>query len=389
MQDSTSQFTEIDLKNRLFRVFDKLSKHEDLAPREAEFAAKVILDGLTNNRFDVSDLLIAFFGGLTIKDPTLNELTGMAAAMEATKEFRFHFNANKPLVTAGGTGGDTIPTINVTTPAVIAAAAAGSYALKSGARAFSSKTGSSDLANCLGINVNASRDVVEKCVEKIHTTVWASEGVYPWMKPLIELGRRESVSTTMPLLYSLRLMIATALNPFSIKRQVRGVSKPFTEKVATVLRNCGYERALVVLGHGKSEDVRIDEFSCVGKSVVSELTPNGNIDTYDVSPEDIGVRTGKIEDVVSKPSHIENARVAFGVLSGSDRTVRRDLILLNAASIIYTADDAKTLKDGFELACQSVDDGKAVEELRRLVSLSGGRTENLESVERSMKSGLM
>src|SRR5208337_3948709 len=389
VQDSSDQSNEIDLRKRLFRVFDSLSKHEDLALGEAEFAAKVILDGLASSRFDISDLLIAFFGGLTIKDPTLNELTGMAAAMEATKKFRFHFNANKPLVTAGGTGGDTIPTINVTTPAVIAAAAAGSYALKSGARAFSSKTGSSDLADCLGINVNTSREVVEDCVEKIRTTVWASEGVYPWMKPLIELGRRESVATAMPLLYSLRLMIATALNPFSIKRQVRGVSKPFTEKVATVLRNCGYEKALVVLGHGRSEEVRIDEFSCAGKSVVSELKPNGSIDTYTVHPEDVGIRTGKIEDVTARSSHTENAEVALGVLSGSDRTVRRDLILLNAASIIYTADDAKTLKDGFELASQSVDEGKALEELRRLVVLSGGRKENLESIERSMKSRLM
>ena len=385
MRDSSDQSSEIDLKNRLFRVFDSLSKHEDLATAEAEFAAKVILDGLAGNRFDISDLLMTFFGGLTIKGPTLDELTGMAAAMEATKKFRFDFNANKPLVTAGGTGGDTVPTINVTTPAVIAAAAAGSYALKSGARAFSSRTGSSDLADCLGINVNASREVVESCVEKIRTTVWASGGVYPWMKPLIDLGRRESVATAMPLLYSLRLMIATALNPFSIKRQVRGVSKPFTEKVATVLRNCGYERALVVLGHGKSEDVRIDEFSCAGKSIVSELKPNGIIETYIVYPEEIGLKTAKIEDIAARHSQTENAQVALGVLSGSDRTVRRDLILLNAASIIYTADDVKTLKDAFELVCQSVDEGKALEELRRLVALSGGRTENLELIENSMK----
>lgn len=373
-------------RKRLFQVFDNLSKHEDLASGDAEFAAKIILDGLASNRSDVSDLLVAFFGGLTIKDPTLDELTGMAAAMEATKKFRFRFNTSKPLVTAGGTGGDTMPTINVTTPAVIVAAASGSYALKSGARAFSSKTGSSDLADCLGINVNAPREVVESCVEAIRTTVWASEGVYPWMKPLIELGRRESVATSMPLLYSLRLMIATALNPFSIKRQVRGVSKPFTEKVATVLRNCGYERALVVLGHGKSEEVRIDEFSCAGKSVVSELKPDGIIDTYTVYPEDMGLRTGRIEDVAARNSHMENAQVALGVLSGSDKTVRRDLILLNAASIIYTADDAKTLKDGYELARQSIDEGKALEELKRLVVLSGGRKENFESVERSMRS---
>ena len=385
LRNHSDQATGADPKNRLLRVFESLSKHQDLPATEAEFAATVILDGLADNRFDISDLLIGFFGGLTIKDPTLDELTGMAAAMEATKKFRFQFNATKPLVTAGGTGGDTLPTINVTTPAVIAAAAAGTYALKSGARAFSSRTGSSDLADCLGINVNASRKVVETCVEKLRTTVWASEGVYPWMKPLIELGHRESVATAMPLLYSLRLMIATALNPFSIKRQVRGVSKPFTEKVAAVLRNCGYERALVVLGHGKSEDVRIDEFSCAGKSVISELKPNGLIDTYAIYPEDVGLRTSNIEDNAAKHSHIENAQVALGVLSGSDRTAHRDLILLNAASIIYTAGDAKTLRDGLELASQAVDEGKAVKELKRLVVLSGGRPKKIESMERSVK----
>ena len=386
MQDSKQS---TNLKTVLFPIFDKLSRREELTTAEAELGAKTILEGLGDDWSNICELLIAFFGGLTVKDPTLDELTGMAAAMEATKKFRFHFTADKPLVTAGGTGGDTVPTINVTTPAVIAAAAAGAFALKSGARAFSSRTGSSDLADCLGINVNASREVVERCVEKLRTTVWASEGVYPWMRPLIELGHRESVSAAMPLLYSLRLMIATALNPFSIKRQVRGVSRPFTEKVATVLRNCSYERAMVVLGHGRTEDVRIDEFSCVGKSVVSELKLNGTIETYTVHPEDLGIRTGKIEEITARQSHIENAVVALGVLSGSDRSARRDLILLNAASIVYSVDEVKDLKDGYELVCQSVDEGKALEKVKRLVVLSGGRTENLEIVENSLKSGLI
>jgi anthranilate phosphoribosyltransferase len=184
-------------------------------------------------------------------------------------------------------------------------------------------------------------------------------------------------------------MIATALNPFSIKRQVRGVSKPFTERVASVLRSCDYEKALVVLGHGKSEEVRIDEFSCAGNSIVSELKPNGSIETYTVRPEDIGVRLSKIEDITAKPTHIENSQVALGVLSGSDRSAHRDLILLNAGSIMYTADDVKDLKDGFELACQAVDEGKALEELKRLVVLSGGRPDNLELVQRSMTPGQM
>jgi anthranilate phosphoribosyltransferase len=200
------------------------------------------------------------------------------------------------------------------------------------------------------------------------------------MGPLIELGHKESVSAAMPLLYSLRLMIATALNPFSIRRQVRGVSKPFTEKVATVLRNCGYERALVVLGHGKTEDVMIDEFSNLGNSVVSELKSDGSINTYTILPEDVGVKRGRIEDVLARLSHVENAAVTVGVLSGSDRSARRDLILLNAASIIYAADDVKDIRDGFEMACQTVDEGKALEELRKLIALSGGKMEKLESI---------
>ncbi|MGP8070330.1 MAG: hypothetical protein ACLP5V_10615 [Candidatus Bathyarchaeia archaeon] len=380
MQNSVGTPTEPNLKNRLREVFDKLSRREDLKPDETKFVTKTILDGLTDRSPDITELLVAFFGGLTIKEPTIDELASMAEAMEATKKFRFRFNVDKPLVTAGGTGGDTAPTINVTTPAVIAAAAAGSYALKSGARAFSSKTGSTDLADCLGINVNVPRDVVESCVEKIKVAVWASEGVYPWMSPLIELGHKGSVSAVMPLLYSLRLMIATALNPFSIRRQVRGVSKPFTEKVATVLSKCGYEKALVVLGHGKTEDVMIDEFSSVGKSVVSELKSDGSINTYTILPEDVGVKRGRIEDVLARSSHVENAAVTAGVLSGSDRSTRRDLILLNAASIIYAADDVKNIRDGFEMACQAVDEGKALEELRKLIALSGGKMEKLESI---------
>lgn len=380
MHNSVGTSTEPNLKNRLREVFDKLSRRQDLKSDETQLVTKTILDRLTDRSADITELLVAFFGGLTIKEPTIDELASMAAAMEATKKFRFRFNVDKPLVTAGGTGGDTAPTINVTTPAVIAAAAAGSYALKSGARAFSSKTGSTDLADCLGINVNAPPDVVESCVEKIRATVWASEGVYPWMGPLIELGHKESVSATMPLLYSLRLMIATALNPFSIRRQVRGVSKPFTEKVATVLRNCGYERALVVLGHGKTEDVMIDEFSNVGNSVVSELETNGSINTYTILPEDVGVKRGRIQDVLARLSHAENAAVTVGVLSGSDRTARRDLILLNAASIIYAADDVKDIRDGFEMACQTVDEGKALEELRKLIALSGGKMVKLEAI---------
>lgn len=361
-------------------IYSKLANRENLTCIETETAAIKTFEDLANNRSDTLAELVALFGGLTVKGVTVEELVGMAKAMEATKEYIFHFNAKEPLVTAGGTGGDTVPTINVTTPAVITAAAAGVYSLKSGANAFSSKTGSSDLAQALGINIHASPEVVKECVEEIRVTAWASEEVYPWMQPLIELGSKNQTAKVMPLLYSLRLTIASALNPFSLKRQVRGVSKPFTEIIAQVLARCNYERALVVLGYGENEDTKIDEVSNLGKTVISEVKPNGSIETYSVQPEDFGIKKGSIKEVVCRDSHVENAKVTCEILSGRDQSSRRELILANAAAIIYTADKTKTLKDGYELARQAIDEGKAIEKLWQLVTLSRGQAHKLESI---------
>ncbi|MCL1966079.1 MAG: hypothetical protein FWF62_02880, partial [Candidatus Bathyarchaeota archaeon] len=275
------------------KIFGKLIHRENLTQQEAQTAADKIFTVLTNNEPDSLALTTAFFGALTIKKPSIDELVGTAKAMEKTKTVDFHFKIDKPIVTAGGTGGDTLHTINITTPAIITAAAAGAYAVKSGSKSFSSKTGCIDVAEALGINTHLSPNKVEKCVEKNGTVIWSSEDIYPWMSSLIKLGQKPSTKQFLHLLYSLRLVIATALNPFSLKRQVRGVSKPFTELTTKVLGACGYERAFVVLGYGETESIRIDEFSTLGRNVVSELKTNGDIETFDVYPEDIGIKTGK------------------------------------------------------------------------------------------------
>ncbi len=368
------------VKAEINQIITKLSNREDLTTAEAQYAAKTVFTALTENKPNSLALLFSLFGGLTIKKPSVAELAGMVKAMDATKTFEFQFNSNKPIVTAGGTGGDTFPTINVTTPAVIIAAAAGACAIKSGSKSFSSKTGCIDLAEELGVNVYADPAAVQACVDKIGTAIWASEGIYPWMRPLIDLASEESASAIMPLLYSLRLMIATALNPFSLKRQVRGVSQPFTETIAQVLAKSGYEKALVVLGYGADENTRIDEFSNMGKNVVSEVRSDGSVVTYDFHPTDIGVRLGVARDIMYPGSHAANTHAITNVLCGRDRSARRDLILLNAASILYVANVVRNLRDGYELAGQAVDEGRATEKLRQLVKFSGGKIERLELI---------
>jgi anthranilate phosphoribosyltransferase len=271
-------------------IFSKLAVSENLTQQEAQVVASKIFTALSNEEQNSLALLAAFFGALTIKKPSIDELIGTAKAMEKTKTVNFHFKTNNPVVTAGGTGGDTLHTINITTPAIITAASAGAYAVKSGSKSFSSKTGCIDVAEALGVNVHLTPNIVEECVEKIGTVIWASEGIYPWMHSLIKLGSEPSTKQLLPLLYSLRLVIATALNPFSLKRQVRGVSEPFTEIITKVLGACGYERAFVVLGYGETEKIKIDEFSTLGRNVVSELKTNGDVETFDVHPEEVGIK---------------------------------------------------------------------------------------------------
>jgi len=362
-----------DNDDKVGKVFSKLAVGENLTQQEARTVASIVFTGLTEGKQDNWAFVTAFFGALTIKRPSVEELIGIAKAMEKTKTVNFHFKVDKPLVTAGGTGGDTLHTINITTPAIIVAASAGAYAVKSGSKSFSSKTGCIDVAEALGVNVYLSPREVETCVEKIGTVIWASEGIYPWMHSLIKLGSEPSMRQVLPLFYSLRLVVATALNPFSLKRQIRGVSGPFTELIAKVLGSCSYERAFVVLGYDKTETMRIDEFSTFGRNVVSELKTNGNVETFDVYPEDVGVKKGNLREIVARGSHKENAEVIERVLSGREKGSCRDIVLLNAASILVLSDVCRDLRDGYELAMQAVCDGRAFAKFKQLIQFSGGR----------------
>ena len=358
-------------------LITKLTHGEDLSYVEAEEATLRILRLIEKRDPYVPILMASFFGGLTLKGSAIEELAAMNSGMEKTKRARIEFDLDKPIVTAGGTGGDTIKTINVTTPAVLLAASAGAVAVKSGARAFSSKTGATDLAVSMGIEVDSRPQAVRRCVEETGTSVWSSAIVYPWMDPLVDLRNSDFAPVIFPLMGSLRLMIATSLNPFSTRRQVRGISTPQNRIVAEVFSRVGYERALVPLGYGDDESIRIDEFSNIGKTDVAELFPNNKIETYQISYEDFGVSKGDPNEITAKNTHLENARVALNVLSGRDRSSRRGLITMNAAAILYLADVTNSFRDGCELASKAIDDGSAIRKVGELVRCSHGDAKKL------------
>jgi anthranilate phosphoribosyltransferase len=361
-------------------IIEKLVSKDGLTYNEVMMATTNILKMIEDQDDAVPLLMASFFGSLTVKGPTINEFAAMNSAMEATKRVQLSISLKKPIVAAGGTGGDTLKTINVTTPAVLLAASAGAFAVKSGAKAFSSKTGATDLAITMGINVDARPQVVKDCVEKIGTSVWDSGNVYPWMESLVGLRNHVSAPIFFPLMGSLRLMIATSLNPFSTKRQVRGISIPKTQMIAEVFSRIGYEKALVPLGYGHDESIRFDEFSTLGKTIVSELFTNGKVETYSVNYQDLGVKKGDANEVIARDTHLENAKVALNVLSGKDSSSRKDLILVNAAAILYLADVANSFKEGYEIAANSIDNGQAIKKVEELVKWSHGDLKSFRNV---------
>jgi anthranilate phosphoribosyltransferase len=353
-------------------IIEKAVSGDGLSYNDVMMATTKILKMIEKKDDAVPVLMASFFGSLTAKDPTIDEFAAMNSAMEATKRVQLNLLLKKPVVAAGGTGGDTLKTINVTTPAVLLAASAGAFAVKSGAKAFSSKTGATDLAITMGINVDAPPHVVKDCVERIRTAVWDSGNVYPWMESLVDLRNYPSAPIFFPLMGSLRLMIATSLNPFSTKRQVRGISIPQTQLIAEVFSRIGYERALVPLGYGENESIRIDEFSTLGKTIVSELFSNGKVETYSVSHQDLGARKGDAKEIIARDTHLENAKVVLNVLSGKDRSSRKDLIIVNAAAILYLGDVTNSFKEGYEIASNSIENGEAIKKVEELVKCSCG-----------------
>lgn len=361
-------------------TISKLIQREDLSLEEAKESMSLIFNCLKNEIDGIDIILSTFFFGLTSKGLSMEELSGIASAMEESKEIRFNYKSKKPIVTGGGTGGDNIPTINVTTPAILIAASAGALTVKSGAKAFSSTTGAIDLVTSMGINAYADPITIRKCLDEIGTAVWASSVVYPWMDPLIRFRNHPSFSAIVPIFSSLRLVIATSLNPFSVKRQIRGTAMIDTELIAKGLLETGHERALVPIGYGPNNKIKIDEISTIGKTVISELKQSGEIETYEIHPKDLGIKIGITDELRSAKNHKENAKITTRILSGQDRSSRRDLVLVNAGAILYLADCAKDIKEGYEMAIGSVDSGRALKKVEDLVKVSNGNLKAFSSL---------
>jgi len=252
-----------------------------------------------------------------------------------------------------GTGGDAIKTFNISTTAAFITACVVPVA-KHGNRSVTSKCGSADVIEELGVNLALPPRRIEECIEKVGIGFMFAPLHHQAMKNVMEVRQKLGMRTVFNILGPLT-------NPANATHQLIGVyDASLIELIAKVLRILGLKKALVV--HGEPG---VDEVSVCGKTKVSQLS-NGEITTYFIKPEDFGVERASPEKI-SGGDRKESARILRDVLSCKEEGAKRDVVLLNAAAAIFAADEARSIGDGFEIARDVLESGQAAEKVEEFV----------------------
>lgn len=301
----------------------------------------------------------AFVTALRMKGETAEEIAGLASVMRA-KAIRVR--TSYPVVDVVGTGGDNSNSFNISTVAAFVAAGAGIKVAKHNNRAMTSHCGSADVLEALGVKIDLNASQVEDCLEKVGIGFMFAPAFHPATKfasaPRREIGIRNVFNILGPL-----------TNPALAEYQVIGApSEELGEKLAQVLYRLGSKHSLVV--HGLDG---MDEISVAGRSIVWELQ-DGKITSYYVSPDDFGLARATIE-AIKGGTPLENAMMLRSVLEG-EKGPKRDVVLMNAAAAMVAGGKTKhpsgllALKEGMKIAEETIDSGRALDKLEKLIKLS-------------------
>jgi anthranilate phosphoribosyltransferase len=330
-------------------LIEKLGRREDLTTDEAAAAMAVIMRGDAPPA-QIAGLLI----GLTMKGERPAELVGLARTMRA-EAVRLAQPVEDVFDTCG-TGGDRSGTFNISTAAALVVAACGVPVAKHGNRSVSSRCGSADVLEALGVNVSAPPGVVERCLREIGIAFFFAPTFHPAMRHAAQARKDLGVRTAFNLLGPLT-------NPAHATRQLVGVPRPeLTELIARALLLLGSKRAWVV--HGADG---LDELSTTGYTKVSECR-HGAVQTFYVHPADYGLAKNSRDALLGGDAAVNAARIRE-VLDGADGPAR-NVVLLNAGAALFIAGRAESVRTGIADAAQSIDSGRARATLSALVEVS-------------------
>jgi anthranilate phosphoribosyltransferase len=325
----------------------KVIDSKDLSRTEATGVFDEIMSGAATDA-----QIAAFIVGLRMKGEIADEITGAASVMRE-KAQRIQPENRTHLIDTCGTGGDGADTFNISTAAALVAAGAGARVAKHGNRNVSSKCGSADVLEALGITVTVTPEIMKQCLDSVGIAFLFAPTLHRAMRyaigPRKEIGVRTIFNVLGPL-----------TNPAMAPSQVIGVfAAHLTETMATVLKNLGSERGFIV--HGMDG---LDEITLCGTTKVSELC-DGSIKTYTIQPEDFGLQRASHADITGGDPP-ENARIITSIVDG-EKGPKRDIVLLNTGYALTAAGITETPQEGIEKAAEAIDSGAVKKKLQQLV----------------------
>ena len=290
----------------------------------------------------------AFLVGLSMKGETIEEITASAKVMRALAT-SVELSSNDYLVDTCGTGGDGLGLFNISTASAFVVAAAGGKVAKHGNRSISSKSGSADVLEAAGINLNISPELISHCIEEIGLGFMFAPAHHSAMKHAIGPRKELAVRTIFNVLGPLT-------NPAKAPNQIMGVyDKSLVEPIANVLKGLNSRHVMVV----HSED-GLDEFSIANTTYVAELKDN-NISTYTIHPGDFGLEEGNLDSI--KAENAEQSLALINEAFSGKKGVARDIIALNAGAAIYVSGLVSSFDEGVTQANQILSDGSAQDKL--------------------------
>ena len=325
-----------------------LSKKQDLT---SEMMEQVMDEIMRNEATDAQKA--SFLTSLYMKGETIEEITAAARGMRKHCE---RFLNDQDVLEIVGTGGDGSNTINISTLSSIVAAAAGIPVAKHGNRAASSKCGTADCLEALGVKIDLEPEQSQKILKEINICFLFAQKYHTAMKYVGGVRKEMGVRTLFNILGPLS-------NPAGASMQLLGVySEELVEPLARVLYNLGVKSAMVVYGEDS-----IDEISLSAPTKVCEFK-NGDFKSYEITPEQFGFIRCKKENLVGGTPE-ENAKIVWDILNGAQGP-KTDAVLLNAGAAIYVAGGADTVEDAIQIAKETIKSGKAKEKLEQFIKRS-------------------
>lgn len=347
-------------EENIVKGLGKIVKHENLSAQEAQDIMREIMSGKVQD-----SQLGAFLTALAMKGETIEEITGCAQIM---REFanRIEPKVKGDLLDTCGTGGDKIKTFNISTISALVAAGAGVPVAKHGNRAVTSKCGSADLLEGLGVKIDLPPEEVKNCIEKVGIGFMFAPLFHPAMKYAMPTRRALKLRTVFNILGPLT-------NPANAGCHVLGVfQKDLAPVMAKVLKGLDAKHVYTV-----HNSCGIDELAPVGINYITEYN-KGNLDTYAITNEDFNLPNCSVNDILAGNLE-ENLKIAIGILKNQLTGPKCNTVLMNASLALNCVGLAKGFKDGVFIAKDSIESGKAFEKLENFIDVSGGDINKLKN----------